>query len=129
MTDTVKIKSEDQIQAEIVQFYNNSYCLTHHEDRNLIFSVPNGGLRSKIEAMKLKSTGTLPGVSDLIIYHHKKIEELGIITVLNIFVEVKKEKGIHSKEQKEFEGRVAKMGFKYVIVKNLDEFKEMINKL
>jgi hypothetical protein len=60
---------------------------------------------------------------------NKKIQELGIITVLNIFVEVKKDKGVQSKEQIEFEGRVTKMGFKYVIVRSLDEFKEMINKI
>lgn len=124
-----KTQSEDQIQAEIYQFYNNSYCLTHHENRNLIFAVPNGGLRSKVEAMKLKSTGTLAGVSDLIIYHHKKIEELGVMTVLNIFVEVKTETGNQSKEQKQFEARVTKMGFRYVIVRSLDEFKQIINKI
>ena len=124
-----KNQSEDQIQAQIVQFYNNTYCLSTHENRNLIFAVPNGGLRNQVEAMKLKATGTLPGVSDLIIYHHKKIEELGIVTVLNIFVEVKTKTGTQSKEQKQFEARVTKMGFKYVIVRSLDEFKEMINKL
>ena len=33
----------------------------------IIFVVPNGGLRSKADAAKLKRTGTLAGVPDLVV--------------------------------------------------------------
>jgi hypothetical protein len=67
------LKSEDKIQQEIFIFYSNEYCLPSKKNRCLIFSVPNGGTRNKIEAIKLKSTGLLAGASDLIIIHNREV--------------------------------------------------------
>lgn len=53
---------EDIIQAACYWWFWN----THRIYRKLLFAVPNGGKRSKITAMLMKSTGVTPGIPDLI---------------------------------------------------------------
>lgn len=108
--------TESKLQQEIFQWFQNTYCLKHHNPRLCIFSVPNGGTRNKLEAITLKATGLLPGVSDLII-----LQPNG----KTIFVEVKTEKGIQSEKQKDFETTVTNLGFEYYLVRSLDEFKQI----
>lgn len=104
---------EDTIQAEIYKWFHNNYCAMK---QCVIFSVPNGGTRNKMEAIKLKATGLVAGVSDLIILMPNKC----------IFVEVKAERGVQSEKQKFFENKVKLLGFDYFIVRSLDEFKQKI---
>ena len=107
---------EDIIQADIFSWYNNKYCLKHHNPRHCIFSVPNGGKRNKREAAKLKATGLRAGVSDLIVVQPNRC----------IYVEVKTATGEQSDKQKEFEQIVTALGFEYWLVRSLQDF---INKL
>lgn len=104
--------TEDQLQAKIVKEYNNRYCLKHHEPRNMIFSIPNGGLRNKIEAMKMQATGLLAGASDLIIIH------FGVIH----FVELKKEGEKPRANQLDFAERVKANGFNWHYFDNEIDF-------
>jgi len=106
--------TEDKLQFEIVKWFTNNYCLKHHKPRSIIFSVPNGGFRHKVEAIKLKATGMMAGVSDLIVIHKSRI----------YFCELKIETGIVSSSQKEFESRVTENDFTYKIFKSLSEFQE-----
>lgn len=108
--------TEAKIQHDIVKWYTNSYCLKFHDQRGLIFAVPNGGHRQMIEAVLLKATGVLSGVSDLIVIHKMVL----------LFVEVKAENGEQSVHQKEFQSRVELLGFKYYVVRSLEEFKLLI---
>jgi len=105
--------SEDQIQQQIFTFYNNNYCLKNHNPRHIIFSVPNGGSRNIVEAKKMKATGILAGVSDLIIINEHK----------TLFIEVKTLKGTQSEVQEDFEKRVSSLGFEYILVRSLEDFK------
>ena len=112
-------KIEDRLQAEIVKWFNNEFCLKFHNPRYLIFSVPNGGNRNKIEAMTFKATGLLSGVSDLIVVLPNKV----------YFVELKTEdlqKSNQSEEQKDFQKRVEELGFEYKLIRTLNEFKEWL---
>lgn len=108
--------SEAQIQASMVRWYNNTYCLAHHSPRHIIFSVPNGGTRNALEATSLKAQGLLPGVSDIIIVRPNR----------TLYVEVKTRTGKQSKEQIAFMQRVQALGHVYVLVRSLDEFKSFI---
>lgn len=108
--------SENIIQAEIFKWFNNNICLGNHDPQCIIFSCPNGATRNIREAVLLKATGVVSGVSDLIIVKQNEI----------IFVEVKTETGKQSKEQKEFQKKVEKLGFKYLLVRSLEEFKQKI---
>ena len=69
--------------------------------------------------MVKKATGLLSGVSDLIVL---------LPNAITLFVEVKIESGgVQSDSQKEFEKTVTDLGFRYVIVRSLDEFKIFIS--
>ena len=111
--------TEDQLQQQIFTYYNNNYCLKNNNPRHIIFSVPNGGTRNILEAKKLKATGILSGVSDLIIVQPNRI----------IFLELKIEKGIQSDNQKDFETRIKFLGFEYYICRSLEQFKTIINEM
>lgn len=105
--------NEDIIQAEIYKWFHNNHCAGK---KNIIFSVPNGGTRNKIEAIKLKATGLMPGVSDLIVLLPSKC----------LFIEVKTDTGKQSDNQKVFESKVTALGFDYYLVRSLDDFKRIL---
>ena len=133
-------KNEDQLQAKCVTWFNNNYCLKHHSPRSIIFSVPNSavsnvgfGILGKLRELKcsaavlkavqfvisifgnkMKSTGVLSGVSDLIIIHRSIV----------YFCELKTEKGYLSPSQHDFSARVTENGFQYKIFRSLLEFQE-----
>jgi len=108
------MKTEDNIQAEVYKWYHNNYCTKLNEQPHIIFSVPNGGYRNKIEAIKMKATGLVAGVSDLIIVQPNRI----------LFVEMKTETGTQSKEQKDFQNKVEALGFEYFLIRSLEQFKK-----
>ena len=110
--------TEDQLQQKIVMDFNNRFCLKNMEPRAIIFAVPNGGNRNIIEAKKLKATGVLSGVSDLICITQKK--EI-------FFLELKKDyKSVQSPEQIEFEKRITDLGYKYVLIKSFEDYLNFI---
>jgi hypothetical protein len=108
------MQSEAAIQAQIVQYFNNTYCLVHHNPRGLIFHVPNQN------QYKLTNIGVLAGVSDLIVILPNRAL---------IFVEVKDNAGKQSDKQRAFECRVDALGYTYAVVRSLEEFKNVIAKL
>jgi len=110
--------NEDILQAEIFKWYFNNFCTKENAIPHVIFSVPNGGYRSKSEAMKFKATGLLAGVSDLIILQPNR----------TIFVELKVLKGKQSDKQIDFQNRVNALGFEYWLVRSLEEFKQHLSK-
>jgi len=105
--------TEDQLQQKCVIEFKNNYQI---KGLGLIFSVPNGGTRNILEAKKLKLTGQLAGVSDLVVLLYQK----------TIFFELKAEKGVQSDVQKLFETNVKKLGFEYHIIKSLEQFKNIL---
>ena len=110
------MKTESKIQQEIVIFYKNNYCLKHHSPQNLIFSVPNES-KSKQETMQKMAIGMLSGVSDLIIVKESEV----------VFVEVKTPKGTQSDNQKRFQKIVESLGYRYLLVRSLEQFKSLID--
>lgn len=128
---------EEKIHASIVQYFHNTYCLRHHSPRLIIFQVPNeianeiaNSIKSKLpktlHAMiqktivvimsKFKAMGLTSGVSDLIVLLPNEAR----------FYEVKNEIGRQSDKQKEFEKIVTDLGFKYYLVRNLEDFKKTL---
>jgi len=108
--------TESKLQQDIYNFYQNTYCLKHHSPRGLIFSVPNGGTRNAMEAITLKATGLLAGVSDLIV-----ITPNGKI----LFIELKTETGIQSTVQKDFQFRIELLGYEYHLIRSLTDFQSL----
>lgn len=97
---------EEGIQAACIKWFR----LAFH--RYIAFSVPNGGLRNKLEAINMKRAGALAGVSDLILVADHSV----------LFVEMKTEKGKQSEYQKKFQADVERLGFEYKICRSLQDF-------
>lgn len=77
-----------------------------------IFAVPNGGLRNKAEAARLKWTGVLAGVLDLVL-----ILPGGRCA----FWETKTPRGRLSDEQRDFIAVLEAMGHDWAIVQSIDD--------
>lgn len=126
-------KSEESLQSKCVIWFNNTYCLKHHNPRLVMFTVPNEiavkvgailkqiGIPAKmvdkvtaLASSTLKSVGLLPGVSDNIIVAKDKI----------YFVEFKLPTNYQQDNQKEFESRVTNLGHTYIVIKSVEQFKE-----
>jgi hypothetical protein len=112
---TNSMKTEDKIQQEIVMWYRNTYCLKHHNPRNIIFSVPNDS-KNAVEQMRKIATGLYAGVSDLIMIHFGQV----------YFIELKTDTGKQSEKQKDFQTIVENQGFKYFLVRDLKIFQKII---
>jgi len=112
--------SEDQIQAKCYQWFHNTFP----ERRGLLFSVPNGGYRNKIEATKLKATGCVSGICD-ILYLYKP----GVCSVIPIGIEMKTETGVVSPEQKKIHAIWEANGIKVYICRSFEQFQEIINEI
>lgn len=102
---------ESTIQIHCVRWFN----LAFPEYQGLLYSVPNGGQRNAITAKIMKAEGVVSGVSDLNLdvakngYHGLRIE-------------MKTAKGKQSENQKIWQAKVEKQGYKYVVCHSEDEF-------
>jgi hypothetical protein len=106
--------TESAIQQSIVIWFRNNYCLKHHNPRCAIFSVPNER-KNVQELTRMKATGLLSGVADLICIIPNKV----------IFLELKTQIGKQSENQKEFEKTVTALGFEYHVIRSLEEFQQI----
>lgn len=107
------MNKEDLLQQKCLIWFKNEYQM---HGKGLIFAVPNGGTRHILEAKKLKATGLMSGVSDLIVVLPNKV----------LFIELKIEKGIQSETQKIFETKIKNLNHDYTICRNEEEFKTHI---
>jgi len=76
----------------------------------LFYHVPNGEVRHKGAAGKLKAMGTRSGVADLVLHHDGH----------TYFLEIKAPGGRQSPEQREFERRAELAGMTYAVAHGLD---------
>lgn len=67
--DKINSFTEDQLQAYIFKVFNNRFT----DFRRQLFAVPNGGNRDGREANKLKATGVIPGIPDLIFFSERNL--------------------------------------------------------
>lgn len=97
--------AEDRLQAAIVHY------LRTVTPESVTFAVPNGGARTKAEAAKLKWTGVLAGIPDLICATPRGV----------IFFEVKSDDGRLSPAQKERHEELRGLGFTVAVVRSVDD--------
>ena len=106
--------SEDIIQFQCYVWFHNTFP----EKRGLFFSVPNGGSRNKKEANKLKATGVVAGIPDLI-YMYKN----------GYGIEIKTEEGTLSEKQKEIHEIWKENGKTVYVCRSLEEFQVVITEI
>jgi len=80
----------------------------------IIFAVPNGGQRHKLEAIRLKAEGVLAGVPDLVIAEP-------MLPYHGLFIEMKKPGGRTAANQKELMKRLSAKNYKCVVAYSADE--------
>ena len=102
--------TEAQLQQKIVIDFRNTHQM---HGKGLIFSVAN---ESTYKNKTFKNTGTMAGVSDLIVVLNGK----------TIFVELKTEIGVQSEKQKIFESKIKELNQNYYLIRSLEQFKKII---
>lgn len=102
----MNLNAEARVQASIVEH------LRWVAPQCKVFAVPNGGLRSKSEAARLKWVGVLAGVPDLCL-----VCPSGRIC----FIEVKRPGGRLSEEQKKFIDWMISARVDYVVAESIDD--------
>ena len=107
---------ESDLQIACVRWYAMQYPLY----RGLLFAVPNGGSRNRIEAARMKAEGMVTGVSDLIL-----LVPRGHFGALCI--ELKTETGRLSPAQKEWLQWAEMNGNKCIVVRHIEQFIEEVN--
>lgn len=107
---------ESKIQQDCVKWFR----LQYPKLALLLFSVPNGGARRRIEGAILKAEGVTAGVSDLLLlYPAKHFHGLAI--------EMKTKNGVQRESQKTWQSAVENAGYKYIICRSFDDFKTQID--
>ncbi|WP_195501167.1 VRR-NUC domain-containing protein [Bacteroides clarus] len=107
---------EHKLQVSMMNWFRLQYPSMHHN----LFAIPNGGRRDAITGKRLKEEGVLAGVSDLIFL--KRNRHYGAL-----LIETKTRKGTQRNSQKEWESKITEDGYKYVVVRSLDEFIKVVN--
>ena len=102
--------TEAQLQQSIIIWFRNNYQMN---GKGLIFSVAN---ESTYKNKTFKNTGTMAGVSDLIVVLPNK----------TIFVELKTETGNQSDKQKLFESKIKELNQEYYLIRSLEQFKTIL---
>lgn len=119
---TVKRKPrhiEDRLQIDCVRWWD----ITHPNDSRLLSHSANGGKRNVIEAAKFKQMGVRAGFPDLILLIPNKYYPF-------MGIELKTAKGRQSDYQRAYQHEFERRGYKYIVVRSLDEFiKEVTNYL
>lgn len=107
---------KDRIQIACVNWFSLQYpnlaLLLHHS--------PNGGKRTRFEAIEFKRMGTRRGFPDLILCFPSRGHHA-------LFVEMKTKIGRQQPSQKIMQRQLEWAGYKYVICRSLEDFINEIN--
>jgi hypothetical protein len=114
---------EHQIAVAFMHWWTY-YARSKKIDETLLFHIPNGGLRNRATAGKLKAEGVRAGVSDYLLAMPRG-------TYHGLFLELKKggpgiEKGRATKEQLDFGEKVKAQGFAFTVACGTDEAVEKL---
>ena len=109
---------ESQLQRQCVAWFR----LQYPKHAKLLFAVPNGGGRSRVEAAIMKAEGVTAGVSDLIL-----LEPRGGYGALCIEMKTGSKSSRQSESQKEWQKATEEAGNRYVVVRSLEIFQAVVN--
>lgn len=120
--------AESDIQQTCVAWFRWQYPAY----AKLLFAVPNGGARSSVEASIMSGEGVLAGVADMLLLvpsrkYHGLCMEFKRQAIR--YVDGKRHvlKTYQSQPQKEWQAAVESVGYKYVVVRSLEEFIKLID--
>lgn len=107
---------ESELQRACVRWWDYQYPA---ELRQLLFAIPNGGVRSKVEAAIMKGEGVRAGVADMFLAARNRFWA-------GFFIEFKFGKNKQTPAQIAFMEQVIKEGYWYEVICDFDRFKNAI---
>lgn len=108
---------ESNLQQTCVKWFRYQYPKLN----KCLFAIPNEGKRNPKNASRMYAEGMLAGVSDLFLAIPKGCWH-------GFFIEMKWDKNILTNKQKEFQEAVGKVGYRVIVIRSFDEFKNQIEK-
>ena len=111
----MKSHNESTLQRACVAWFR----MAHRKYSGVFFSVPNGGARNVVTGAILKAEGALRGVADLLLLVPRGKWH-------GLCIEMKAVKGRQSPEQKQWQQAVTAQGYRYVVCRTFDEFRQEI---
>ena len=122
--DYAKSGTEHSQQVALMIWTNDERVKKVYPELQLLFAIPNGGLRGKAQAGMLKAEGVKAGISDLLL-PVKRGKFSGL------FIEMKKPKGKTpagkaSKEQLAFGDAVMNQGYGFIVCDSWDKARDML---
>ena len=109
---------ESRLQRDCVAWFR----LQYPKHAPMLFAVPNGGGRSRIEAAIMKSEGVTAGVADLIL-----LEARGGFGSLCIEMKTGSSSSRQSASQKEWQRQAETNGNRYVVCRTFEQFRATVN--
>lgn len=109
---------ESELQRTCVRYFR----LQYPKHALMLFAVPNGGGRSRIEAAIMKAEGVTAGVSDLLL-----LEARGGWGALCIELKWRSKDSRQSKSQEEWQAATEAVGNRYVVCRSFEEFKSVVD--
>lgn len=107
--------AEDDLQMQCVRWFR----LQFPKLARLLHHSPNGGRRDAREGARFKQMGTQAGFPDLILL----VAANGYHALL---LELKTRTGRQQDSQKDYQKRVEEQGYRYVVIRSFDQFRETI---
>ena len=95
------------------------WCRLQHPDK-VLFAIPNGGKRNAREGARLKKSGVLAGVPDLLL-------AWGTAGKAGLFLELKVGKNTSTLDQCVVQDRLQRAGYVVAVVRTLEEFIQAVN--
>ena len=109
-------RAESTLQRACVAWFRIQY----RSRAAMLFAVPNGGARSRVEAAIMNGEGVTPGVADLIL-----LEPRGGFA--SLCIEMKKDaKARQSEAQKAWQKAAESFGNRYVVCRSFEQFQETV---
>lgn len=117
-------QNESKLQIAAVRWFD----LTYPKLKLNLFSVPNEGSRTPANGARMKAQGRRAGCADMVLAVPKfeSDEYQNEIIKHALFIEFKADKGKQNENQIAFQKAVENQGYKYIVIRSFDEFKEMI---
>lgn len=106
---------ESKLQQACVKWFR----LQYPKFAKLLFAVPNGGSRNRVESAIMKGEGVTAGVADLILLLSRN-------GFTSLCVEMKSGKGTQEPSQKEWQAVAEENGNKYIICRSFEDFRNNI---
>lgn len=107
--------NESRLQKQCVAWFRMQYPRL----ALLLFAVPNGGARNRVEAAIMNGEGVTAGVADVLLLYPSSGYH-------GLCVEFKTPKGRQQPTQQLWQQHVEQAGYRYEIVRSLDEFLRLV---